>query len=49
MARDDDVSSSRVRRRVSSKATSLSKEESDEEGIVHSDAEKDATEPLPSL
>ena len=49
MARDDDASSSRVRRRMSGTATSLSKEESDEEGVAHSDAEKDATEPLPSL
>ena len=49
MSRDDGASSSRVKRRVSGTATSPSKEESDEEGVAHSNAEKDATEPLPPL
>ena len=49
MSRDDDASSSRVKRRVSGTATSPSKEESDEEGVAHPNAEKDATEPRPPL
>ena len=49
MSGDDGASSSRGKRRVGGTATSPSKEESDEEGVAPSNAEKDVTESLPPL
>ena len=49
MSGGDGASSSRGKRRVGGTATSPSKEESDEEGVSPSNAERDATESLPSM
>ena len=49
MSGDGGASSSRTKHRVSGTATLPSKEESDEEGVSPSNAEKDATESLPPL
>ena len=49
MSGDGGAPSSRRKRPVSGTATSPSKEESDEEGVLHSNAGKDATESPPPL
>ena len=49
MSGDGGASSSRRKRHVSGTATSPSKEESDEEGVLHSNAGKNATESPPQL
>ena len=49
MSGDGGASSYRRKRHVSGTATSPSKEESDEEGVLHSNAGKNATESPPQL